>query len=88
MEEENKEVVEVPLSNVEVLRVLEAKRQTGELVEYLSSVKLEYKYPLEILREIKDLDASLFTLALLSNTNDISIVSLSDRKKINKVLNY
>jgi hypothetical protein len=91
---------EVPLSNREVLKVLKARNsndsvQAGtdnskcaEMIAYLESViKISNKYPLETLRDLKtreNLDASLNTLAILANTNDLSIVSPSDRKRIIK----
>lgn len=90
---EEKELTEVPLSNREVLKVLKARKsenlhnlshpRTLEMLEYIELVeKGPYKYPLEILREIKGLDASLITLAVVSNISDISILSHADRKKI------
>ena len=97
MEETND--TEVPLSNREVLKVLKARNSNSndididnskcaEMIAYLESiVKGPNKFPLETLRDLKireNLDASLNTLAILANTNDISIVSPSDRKRIIK----
>lgn len=93
-----KELTEVPLSNREVLKVLKARTEdpenegqkhhprTVEMIEYLESVeKGPYKYPLEVLRDLKtskNLDADLVTLAVVSNISDLSILSSSDRKRI------
>jgi len=92
---EEKELTEVPLSNREVLKVLKARNnsnegkhhsRTIEMMEYLDSIeKGVYKYPLEILRELKttkNLDADLLTLAIVSNISDINILNNSDKKKI------
>lgn len=97
-EKEVKELTEVPLSNREVLKVLKARTEdpdnegqkhhprTVEMIEYLESVgKGPYKYPLEILRDLKtskNLDADLVTLAIVSNISDLSILNSSDRKRI------
>jgi len=57
--------------------------RTQEMLEYLESVeKGPYKYPLEILRNIRGLEADLTTLAICSNISDLSILGNSDRKKI------
>ena len=88
---EEKEITEVPLSNREVLKVLKARNtnhhpRTLEIIEYLESIeKYPYKYPLELLRDLKinkNLDADLVTLAIVSNISDLSILSSSDRKKV------
>lgn len=84
---EEKELTEVPLSNREVLKVLKARDnhnpKTLEIIEYLESIeKGPYKYPLEILRNIKNLDSDLITLAVASNISDLSILSVSDRKRV------
>jgi hypothetical protein len=91
---EEKELTEVPLSNREVLKVLKARKggqtehpqhhpRTLEMLEYLESIeKGPYKYPLEILRDIKNIEADLTTLAVVSNVSDLSILSPSDRKKV------
>lgn len=91
---EEKEITEVPLSNREVLKVLKARDsgeqkhhpRTLEMKIFLETVeKGAYKYPLEILRDIKinkNLDADLNTLAIVSNISDLSILSPSDRKRI------
>jgi hypothetical protein len=88
------EITEVPLSNREVLKVLKARVEEDsnskctEMIAYLESViKGPDKYPLEKLRDLKisyNLDASLNTLAMLSNTHDLKLVSSSDRKRIIK----
>lgn len=96
MEEKTNELTEVPLSNREVLKVLKARinneengqkhhSRTNEMIEYLESVEGVYKYPLEVLRDLKTtkgLDADLATLATVSNISDLSIISESDRKRI------
>ncbi len=80
---------EVPLSNKEVLDVLTARTKglpprTVEMLDYLKSVSsFGNKYSLEKLRN-KELDASLTTLAMVANTSDISLLSQSDRKRIEK----
>ncbi len=90
MDEEN---TFVPLSNREVLKVLKARKggqtehqhhpRTIEMLEYLESVeKGPYLYPLEILRDIKNIEADLITLAVVSNISDLSILTPSDRKRI------
>lgn len=91
---DEKEITEVPLSNREVLKVLKARYgndekhhpRTLEMSEYLESIeKGPHKYPLEILRDLKvskNLDADLNTLAIVANISDLSILSNSDRKKI------
>jgi hypothetical protein len=87
--EENEDIT--PLSNREVLKVLKARKNDGhprtlEMIEYLDSIeKGPYKYPLEILRDIKtkkNLEADLTTLTIVSNVSDLSILSASDRKRI------
>ena len=93
---EDNEDTEVPLSNYEVLRVLKARENNSdpdskctEMIKYLESVIKKDKYPLEKLRDLKindGLDASLNTLAILSNTQDLSILSASDKKRIVKAL--
>jgi hypothetical protein len=93
---DEKEITEVPLSNREVLKVLRARTndsngtkhhpRTLEMMEYLESIeKGPYQYPLEILRDLKiskNLDADLITLAVVSNISDLSILSSSDRKRV------
>ncbi len=91
---EEKELTEVPLSNMEVLKVLKARKsgqmehqkhhpRTLEMLEYLESIeKGPYKYPLEILRDLKNIEADLTTLAIVSNISDLSILSKSDCKRI------
>jgi hypothetical protein len=92
---DEKEVTEVPLSNREVLKVLKARTnnnqtkhcpRTLEMMEYLESIeKGPYIYPLEILRDLKiskNLDADLVKLAIVSNISDLSILSSSDRKRV------
>jgi hypothetical protein len=93
---DEKEITEVPLSNREVLKVLRARTsgaseskhhlRTLEMMTYLESIeKGPYKYPLEILRNLKvskNLDAELITLAIVSNTSDLSMLSSSDRKRV------
>jgi len=87
---EEKEFTEVPLSNREVLKVLKARTnkdqhhpRTLEMLEYLEFIeKGPYKYPLEILRDIKNLQANLITLTLVANTSDLGILSSSDRKRV------
>lgn len=99
MDEKEKELTEVPLSNREVLKVLKARIQTGEngekhhprtleMVEYLETVeKGPYNFPLETLRNIsKNLSSDITTLAILSNISDDSIVNASDRKRIKQHL--
>jgi len=94
---DEKEITEVPLSNREVLKVLKARSfasgdnsKCTEMITYLESIiKGPDKYPLEKLRDLKinyNLDASLNILTLLSNTEDLSILSSSDRKRIVKHL--
>lgn len=60
--------------------------RTIEMIEYLESIeKGPYRYPLEILRNLKinkNLDADLTTLAIVSNMSDISILNLSDQKRV------
>jgi len=96
MDENNTTDVEVPLSNREVLKVLKARNEEpdskcSDMITYLESIIKEFdKYPLEILRDFKveaGLDATLNTLAILSNTNELSILSPSDRKRIIKKFN-
>ncbi len=97
---EEKELTEVPLSNREVLKVLKARKggelehqqphhpKTLEMLEYLESVEKDpYIYPLEILREIKNLEANLTTLAVVSNVSDLNILSTSDRKRVENYFN-
>lgn len=92
---EEKEITEVPLSNREVLKVLKARtnsnegkhhQRTLEIMQYLDSIeKGTYKYPFEILRELKtskNLDSDLITLAVVSNISDLNILPASDKKKI------
>ena len=89
---DEKEQTEVPLSNREVLKVLTARPceageqnhpRTTEMIEYLESIETgPYLYPLEILREIKHLEADLNTLTVVSNISDLSILSAADRKCI------
>ncbi len=88
------ELTEVPLSNHEVLLVLETRlkddkienSKTSEMLKYLQSIKEEhYEYPLEILRNLKinkNLEADLDLLTIASNLSDLSILSSSDSKKI------
>jgi hypothetical protein len=86
------ELTEVPLSNREVLKVLKARPnpnehpRTSEMIKYLESIeKGPYTYPLEILRNLKiskNLEADLNTLTIVSNVSDLSILSPSDRKRI------
>lgn len=88
------ETNQVPLSNREVLEVLrvrnntEHSKRTLEMKEYLESIIIiPYKYPLDILRDLKNsknLEADLNTLAILSNTSDLSILNNSDKKIIEK----
>jgi hypothetical protein len=87
---DEKELTEVPLSNREVLKVLKARTtenpKCSEMIEYLESInKGPYKYPLEILRDFKvnnTLDADMITLAVVSNISDLSILTPSDRKRL------
>lgn len=92
---DEKELTEVPLSNREVLKVLKARKdglngeshhpRTLEMLEYLESIeKGPYTYPLEILRDIKNLQADLHTLAMVSNMSDLSILTPSDRKRVDQ----
>lgn len=88
---------EVPLSNREVLKVLEERQKnndssihprTLEMIEYLKKVEVgPYTYPLEILRNLKeissDLRSDLTTLTLVSNLSDLSLLSNSDKAIIN-----
>ncbi len=99
---EEKELTEVPLSNREVLKVLKARKggqmehqyanashhpRTLEMLEYLESIeKKPYKYPLEILRDIKNIEANLNTLAIVSNISDLSILSSSDSRRIKQYI--
>jgi len=94
--DQDQEITEVPLSNREVLKVLKERKQENDInsiykdmMIYLDLVIKENEdiYPLEILRDVKiaeKLDADLNTLAILSNTNDLSILSSSDKKRIVK----
>ena len=89
MNDDNEEIV--PLSNREVLKVLKARTEkhhprTLEMLEYLETVeKGSYKYPLEILRDLKiskSLAADLTTLAIVANISDLNILSPSDHKRV------
>jgi hypothetical protein len=85
---DEKELTEVPLSNMEVLKVLKAKNEispeVSEMIAYLESVENNKcdKYPLEHLREIRGIKADLVTLAVVSNLSDLSLLSDSDRKLV------
>ena len=85
-------LVEVPLGNTEVLKVLNAKNTEEhseickEMIFYLESVKIKEKYPMEILREIKGITNDIASLVSLSNTNHVDVVSLHDLKIINKYI--
>jgi hypothetical protein len=85
--DEEKELTEVPLSNREVLKVLKTRTEQNpkltEIINYIESIEIgPYKYPLEILRDIKMLSADLNTLATVSNMADLSILNIEDRKKV------
>jgi hypothetical protein len=89
---DEKELTEVPLSNEEVLKVLKARTsreehpRTLDMITYLETIKKgSYKYPLEVLRNLKttkNLEAELTTLAVVSNISDTSILSASDKKLV------
>jgi len=93
---EETEETEVPLSNREVIKVLKARenmetnKDIADMITYLeTTITQKDKYPLEKLRDIKKsegLEASLITLAILSNTQDLTILSSSDKKRILKAL--
>lgn len=94
MNVEDSEDTEVPLSNIEVLKVLKARPSNSpfnmEIIEYLEKfTNSKELYSLEILRNIKNeynLDADITKLAIVSNTQDISILSSSDKKRIEQYL--
>lgn len=93
MEDKQKDITEFPLSNCEVYKVLNARGkdlQNAKIVEiltYLESIKSDNKYPLEILRNLENMEADINTLAIVSNTSDISILSNNDKKRVIKACN-
>lgn len=96
MEEEEKEIIEVPLSNIEVIAVLNERvkidknihPRTLEMMDYINSLgNKESKYPLEVLRTLKiegKLESDLVTLAVVSNLSDISMLPENDIKVLKK----
>ena len=81
-----------PLSNNEVLQVLQARKEhtkiTKDFKEYLTTINPnEHTYKMDDLRNAKGLESSADLLCILANTQDISIIeSSNERRKINDII--